>query len=129
LVSSLTSCQTMLIKVAPQLPQSRPTNAFISCNHPPCVSRLEQEMDKRVGGDGESSSVTCGVAKKLSYLGINFCLDPTRRAFHSDLIQAVIYETVRHHLPLFAHLAKILTSSGDTLLGRFVPGGSRISGN
>jgi cytochrome P450 len=78
---------------------------------PRAYRHLQQEIDEAIAKGIMSSPITNAQAKALPYL------------------QAVIYESMRYHPPLFTLLAKVVPPEGDTLDGKFVPGGTKIAVN
>jgi cytochrome P450 len=73
--------------------------------------RLRQEIDDVVASGKASTPITYAEAKALPYL------------------QAVIYEGLRIHPPNLILASKRVPPEGDTLDGKFVPGGTDIGQN
>ncbi|KAK3317154.1 cytochrome P450 [Cercophora scortea] len=73
--------------------------------------RLQREIDNAAAEGRISSPVTAAEGRGLEYL------------------QAVIYEGLRMQVPFSGLLMKRVPPEGDTIDGRFVPGGTRIAHN
>jgi cytochrome P450 len=78
---------------------------------PQVYRKLQQEIDDGISNGKISSPITNAEGKALPYL------------------QAVIYEGMRYHPPLFTLLPKVVPPGGDTLEGKFVPSGTKIAVN
>ncbi|KAH9900101.1 cytochrome P450 [Xylariomycetidae sp. FL2044] len=75
---------------------------------PFCYFRLRDEIDRAVAAGKASSPIKLEEAKGLEYL------------------QAVIYEGLRMNIPFSGLLMKEVPPEGDTIDGKFIPGGTRI---
>lgn len=76
---------------------------------PRVYRRLQKEIDEAIANGNISSPVTVAEAKTLPYL------------------QAFIWESLRYHPPVALLFPKVVPPGGDTLDGRFVPGGTKIA--
>ncbi|KAL2022400.1 hypothetical protein VTK56DRAFT_5467 [Thermocarpiscus australiensis] len=74
-------------------------------------AKLQKEIDTAVAEGRVSNPITGEEGKKLEYL------------------QAVIYEGLRMQVPFSGLVMKEVPPEGDTIDGRFVPGGTRIAHN
>ncbi|KAK4444034.1 cytochrome P450 [Podospora aff. communis PSN243] len=88
----------------------RSTMLYISTS-PRIYTRLQSEIDTAVSSGDASTPVTFAQTKSLPYL------------------QSVIYESLRLHPPTFALASKRVPPEGDTLHGKFIPGGTEIAQN
>ncbi|KAK3331442.1 cytochrome P450 monooxygenase [Apodospora peruviana] len=77
--------------------------------NPRVYRALQAEIDQGIKDGKVSSPITSAEAQKLPYL------------------QAVIYEGLRIHPPFHGLNSKLVPPEGDTIAGKFVPGGTRIS--
>lgn len=75
---------------------------------PHAYHKLQAEIDAGIASGAISTPVTNAEARALPYL------------------QAVIYESMRYHPPAFTLLPKLVPPEGDTLEGRFIPGGTLL---
>jgi cytochrome P450 len=88
------------------------TSMVYLATHPVVYRKLQAEIDAAISeGRVSSPVITNAEAKTLPYL------------------QACIYEFLRIHPPNFVLLTKVVPPAGDTLQGRFVPGGTKIAEN
>jgi cytochrome P450 len=71
--------------------------------------RLQKEIDEAIANGSISSPITVAEAKALPYL------------------QAFIWESLRYHPPVALLFPKVVPTGGDTLDGKFVPGGTKIA--
>ncbi|KAK3324928.1 cytochrome P450 [Apodospora peruviana] len=78
---------------------------------PSVYQRLQAEVDDAIASGKASSPITSAEAKALPYL------------------QAVVYESMRIHPPNQIFVTKVVPPEGDTLMGKFVPGGTKIGVN
>ncbi|KAI1778288.1 cytochrome P450 [Hypoxylon cercidicola] len=73
--------------------------------------RLREEIDRAISQGRISSPIQAEEAKDLEYL------------------QAVIYEGLRINIPFSGMIMKEVPPEGDTIDGKFIPGGTRIGQN
>jgi cytochrome P450 len=88
----------------------RSTMLYITTS-PRIYTRLQSEIDSAVSSGAASSPITYAQTKSLAYL------------------QAIIHESLRLHPPTFALASKRVPPEGDTLHGKFIPGGTEIAQN
>ncbi|KAF2731743.1 cytochrome P450 [Polyplosphaeria fusca] len=77
--------------------------------HPRVLAKLRRELDDAEGDGRMSNPITNAEAKSLLYL------------------QAVIKEGLRIHPPFTGLIMKEVPPAGDTIHGKYVPGGTRIA--
>ncbi|KAF4838921.1 Cytochrome P450 monooxygenase lolP1 [Colletotrichum tropicale] len=78
---------------------------------PNAYQTLKREIGKAIAEGRVSSPITAEEGKQLPYL------------------QAVIYEGLRMNAPFTGQCSKEVPAEGDTIDGRFIPGGTRIAQN
>ncbi|KAK0613274.1 cytochrome P450 [Immersiella caudata] len=88
----------------------RSTMLFIATS-PRIYARLQSEIESVVSSGAASTPITYAQTKTLPYL------------------QAVLYESIRIHPPTFSLTSKRVPPEGDTLHGKFIPGGTEIAQN
>lgn len=89
---------------------------------------LKQEIREAVKEGRVSSPITTAEAKKLPYLQVCRPI-PTSFISYSQLLQAVIYESLRMRPPLIGFFPKVVPPQGDTMLGYDIPGGTAVGFN
>ncbi|KAK1991880.1 cytochrome P450 [Colletotrichum falcatum] len=87
------------------------TTFLYTMTSPRAYHSLKQEIATAIAEGRVSSPITYEEGKKLPYL------------------QAVIYEGLRMNAPFTGHCSKEVPPEGDTVNGRFIPGGTRIAQN
>ncbi|KAH7308487.1 cytochrome P450 [Stachybotrys elegans] len=96
---------------------------------PHTYKRLQGEIDAAISEGAVSDPIKASEAKQLPYLQvINLC--PTQFKIRKPLtciFQAVIYEGLRLSLPATLLCWKQAPPEGDTINGRFIPGGTQIA--
>lgn len=78
---------------------------------PRVYRRLKDTVGQAVAGGRASSPITNDEARRLPY------------------VQAVVYEGLRMRPPVPLHFPKVVPPEGDTVGGRFVPGGTAVGWN
>lgn len=107
---------------------------------PHVYRRLQAEVDDAVASSRAGSPVVSHAeAQKLPYLQVwncptspvpgSFVFVGEREEFSPFPAQAVIYEGLRIHPPNHILASKVVPPEGDTLDGKFVPGGTKIAWN
>lgn len=76
---------------------------------PHVYRRLQEEIDMGIANGNISSPITVAEAKALPYL------------------QGFIWESLRYHPPVALLFPKVVPPEGDTLDGKFIPGGTKIA--
>jgi len=101
---------------------------------PNVYRKLLEEIDEAIAGGKASNPISQVESRGLPYLQVSYPPRNPRVRFDLrtntvGLQKAVIYEGIRIHPPNQMLLPKLTPPEGDTLDGKFVPGGTKIAWN
>jgi cytochrome P450 len=94
---------------------------------PQAYIRLQKEIDDAISAGKASTPITNAEAKNLPYMQVS--VSSRTQVTHMELKchKAVIYESLRLHPPSFILASKAVPPEGDTVNGKFIPGGTQIA--